>query len=247
MKKKVIGVIILFLGVLLLLKNLGFLYYGFYDTFISWQMLLIVIGLVILSSKKTNNRNAGAILICIGVIFLIPRVFHIQLNHILIPSLLIIGGLSFIIKAASSRKRLDEDLSGAHQHSGDFDSTSFDKSSLGDQEYVKREYVFSGSKERWSYAKIKYVDVSAVFSGVELDLIDTELSPEVEKVHIKISSVFSGVTIYVPDNWNIVIQKTGVFGGFADKRPLRSLPLGGKLVVLELEAVFGGGEIRYYE
>jgi len=115
---------------------------------------------------------------------------------------------------------------------------------------VKREYVFNGSKEKWTYGKLRNVVIEAVFSGVELDFTQTELADDIKvAAHIKISSVFSGITLYVPDDWNIMVQKTGVFGGFVDNRP-RSAEQNvnkDKLVILELEAVFGGGEIKCYE
>jgi predicted membrane protein len=115
--------------------------------------------------------------------------------------------------------------------------------------FIGRDYVFSGSKEKWTYNNVKKIEISSVFSGVELDLSQIELSREVEKVQIKVSSVFGGVVLYVPDDWNIIMQKTGIFGSFADNRPrnVTQSSTNGRLVFLELEAVFGGGEIKCYE
>jgi predicted membrane protein len=114
-----------------------------------------------------------------------------------------------------------------------------------DAGYIKREYVFTGTKERIN-TEIKRVEIEAVFSGVEVDFSQTELSPEVKNIHIKVSSVFSGVTLYIPEEWEVLIQKTGVFGGFSDKRFVKKRSNSNeKLVILELEAVFGGGEVKY--
>jgi len=96
---------------------------------------------------------------------------------------------------------------------------------------------------------LKNVEIEAVFSGVEIDFSQAELADDIKVAAlIKIKSVFSGVILYVPDDWNIVVQKTGVFGGFTDNRPNRVLQVSGnKYVVLEVEALFGGGELRCYE
>ena len=246
MKKTAIGILILLAGVILLLKNLGFFDWSFYRIFFSWQMLLIAIGVIMLFDKNGKNKNAGGILILIGVIFLIPRIFSISIGHILFPALLIILGIYFILRTSTNRNRASY-RSQSDTVYADFSEIPYEESAMGDLEVIKREFVFSGAKERWSYGKIKSIEIDAIFSGVEIDMIDVNLAPEVEKVHIKVSSVFSGVTLYVPDNWNIIIQKTGIFGDFTDKRAPHSLPHGGKLVVLELEAVFSGGEIKYYE
>jgi len=114
---------------------------------------------------------------------------------------------------------------------------------------VHKEYVFTGSKEKWTEGKLRNLEIEATFSGVELDFSQAELADDIKvAAHIKVTSVFSGVIIYVPDDWNIMVQKTGVFGGFNDNRPNRVLKVeSDKYVVIELEAVFGGGELRCYE
>lgn len=234
------------LGVFLLFNNLGFFSYHTYHVVISWQMLLIAIGAVLVFDENPKNRPAGAILVLIGFIFIAPRIFDFSISRLLIPSLVIVGGIWFIIR--STTRRGQNDVSASERRSfGNFEETSFQENPVGDQKWIKREYVFSGSKERWSNGKIRNLEINATFSGIELDLIDAELDPEVDQVHIKVMSVFSGVTLYIPGNWNVVVHKTGVFGGFTDRRPVRSLPLGGKVVIMELEAVFGGGELKYYE
>lgn len=112
--------------------------------------------------------------------------------------------------------------------------------------YISREYIFTGSKERWTYKDVKSIEISAVFSSVELDFTQLELyHRDTDRIQIKVSSVFGSVALYIPENWNIIMQKTGVFGSFTDNRPHRVVQsANGKTVYLELEAVFGGGEIK---
>lgn len=251
MKKVVIGIIILMLGVFLLFNNLGILDYGLYHLVISWQALLIAIGATLLFDKKTDNKNAGVILILIGALFLIPKIINVSSN-IIIPVLIICLGVFFIVRATTGRKDVfifgrGKSSFGNIDSAEDFNEMPFQESAIDSNGFIRREYVFTGSKERWTCGKVKRMEIEAVFSGVELDLTQIELSDEVKRVHIMVKSVFSGVILFVPSDWNIMIQKTGVFGGFVDKRVFNSLKPDGKVVVMELEAVFGGGEIKCYE
>ncbi|MDR0866351.1 MAG: DUF5668 domain-containing protein [Candidatus Symbiothrix sp.] len=250
MKRIVVGVIIIMFGAFLLLNNLEVFPYSIYHLVISWQALLITIGAVFLFDRKSEHKQAGIFLIFIGALFLLPRIFDISLRGMIIPILIIALGIYCVVNAATkkNRMRLLEQKRLKHNRLNDFDEMPFDETSIDNEEIIKREYIFTGSKERWNYGVVKKVEVEAVFSGVELDFTQMELSEEVKTVHIKISSVFSGVTLYVPSKWNILIQKTGVFGGFTDRRLQSVIQSGkGKVVFLELEAVFGGGEIKCYE
>jgi predicted membrane protein len=246
MKKIVIGVIIMMLGVFLLFKNLGFIPWDIYHLVLSWQALLIAIGATLVFDRKTDNKNAGVILVLVGTVFLLPKILDVNLSGILIPALIIITGIYFIIRATVKK---DSKTFFFERNYENFDKMPFEKTRIGSSGIIHREYVFTGSKEKWTYGKLKDVEIEAVFSGVEVDFTQAELADDVKvAVHIKVTAVFSGVTLYVPEDWNITVQKTGVFGGFVDKRPQHAIrSAGNKLVIMELEAVFGGGEIRCYE
>jgi predicted membrane protein len=236
------------LGFFLLLSNLNIITYDIRHWVLSWQALLITIGAILLVDKRNDNKNAGLILIAIGGIFLLPKICHIDISRVLFPLLIICVGIFFIIAAVRRKNRPKHHRARRNYKNGEnFEGMPYTETPLDDSEKIKREYVFMASKERWTYGNIKSIEIEAVFSGVELDLTQTELANEAQQINIKITSVFSGVTLFVPLEWNILIQKTGVFGGFVDKRPGNLHPEEGKTVILELEAVFGGGEIKCYE
>ena len=263
MKKIVFGVIIMMLGVFMLFRNLEFIPWNISHWVLSWQSLLIAIGTIMLFDRKTDNKNAGVILIMVGTVFLLPKILDVNLSGIIVPAIVIAIGIIFIIRV-STRKKWNGFFSNVHVWKGsewkdgewkdhewkDYDYTKkkFTKTNMSGDGCIKRDYVFDGTKERWTYGKLRDVEIEAVFSGVTLDLSQAELSEDVKNaVYVKVRSVFSGVILYVPDDWNIMIQKTGAFGGFTDNRP-RNIEINeNKKVILELEAVFGGGEIRCYE
>jgi predicted membrane protein len=258
MKKIVTGAIIILAGVFLLFHNLHLVPDYYFRLVFSWQMLLIAIGAIQLSDRKVHHKDAGIFLILVGLVFLIPKALRtldiewmntINIPGLILPVCLIGVGIYFLVKS-QRRKSECNIFNHLHQHrsSEDFEFKPFTDMPANDSGYINREYIFSASKERITGSEIKRVEIDAVFSGVEIDFSQTELSAEVKNVHIKVSAVFSSVTLYLPAEWNVLVQKTGVFGGFVDKRFGKKSPNPDKkVIILELEAVFGGGEVKYYE
>ena len=254
MKRIVTGVLIMMLGAFLLLNNMSTAWFpisrDIYSVVISWQTLLIAIGIILLADKKADHKTAGVVLILVGTVFLLPKISpSLSMRGIILPLIFIAIGIFFIVKASIRKNKMNDwetwfSVSGENQFGNFEKNTTTKKGGI-----VHKEYIFSGSKEKWTQGKLNNLSIEAVFSGVILDLSQAELADDIKvAAHIKVAAVFSGVTLYVPEDWNIMIQKTGVFGGFTDYRPNRVLQISSnKLVVLELEAVFGGGEIRCYE
>jgi hypothetical protein len=62
---------------------------------------------------------------------------------------------------------------------------------------------------------------------------------------LKISAVFSGVEIRIPETWSAVVEGTGVFGAFADNttQPDPQTP-GLKRLFVKGDAVFGGVDVK---
>jgi hypothetical protein len=248
-KKIVLGIVIVFVGVFLLLNNLNFISHEIYSLVVSWQAILIAIGFVLLFDKKANYKTSGVVLILIGVIFLLPKIFPWDVSDVLIPALIILVGILFVIKAVSKKNRHNNRYGSFSEQGRDYSNMPYTETSLNDESHINREYAFTGSKEKWTFGKIKSINVSAGFSGVELDLTQIGLSENTDTVFIKLSAVFSGITLYVPDNWNLIIRKTSIFGGFNDSRPRHVIQqsTNGKTVRIECDVVFGGGEIKCYE
>jgi len=259
MKKIVAGLIIIVVGVFLLFNKLGFFIPDVYPLIISWQMLLIAIGIILLVDKPADHKTAGVVLIVIGALFLLPKIFPLfSLSGFIIPVIVIAIGAGFVIRATTRKNGTNEWETWKNEHpEWNKQFTDFRKgiegfgknTTTGNGNFIHKEYVFSSSKEKWSQGKLKNVFIEATFSGVELDFTQAELADDTNVAAcIKVKSVFSGVILYVPENWNIMVQKTGAFGGFTDNRPNRVLQVSrDKLVILDVEAVFGGGEIRCYE
>jgi predicted membrane protein len=229
MKKFATGFIVVIAGLLLLAFNLDFLPYGWKHVFFSWQMLLIVIGLV--SLFGSDSKLPGMILIFIGGFFLIPEIFvmHISFFRLFWPLLLI--GIGVMILSNGG-------IRGRWRHR--FEPTV---STLPEEGYINETNIFSGSKHRVSNQVFRGGRVSNIFGGTEIDLTQAILPDG--QTELTIECMFGGVTLLVPDDWKVVINVTAIMGGFSDKRlVVKEASDPNKVLVVRGSAIFGGGEVK---
>ncbi|HPC97941.1 MAG TPA: DUF5668 domain-containing protein [Bacteroidales bacterium] len=221
----VIGVILVLAGLLMIMKNAGFFSHFIEEVIFSWQMLLVTIGLII-TIGSSGSKTAGIILMAVGSFFLIPEIFSEAFNiyNMFWPSIFIIIGVIFIF----SRRRW--------RPSGHISETG--------EEFIDYVYVFSGGERQIQTGNFRGGKVTAVFGGAELDLTRSSLAPGVNT--LEVACVFGGVTIKVPDEWDIKIEVTPVLGGFSDERKLREgrTVIQGKQLIIKGAVVFGGGEVK---
>lgn len=98
--------------------------------------------------------------------------------------------------------------------------------------------IFGGVSRRGQWVVPAHYRVKAVFGGVDLDLREARL--EVAEVTIESKAVFGGVSIVVPPDVTVVIEGTGVFGGFGGDAEDVQPPAGAPVVRVTGKAVFGG-------
>lgn len=80
--------------------------------------------------------------------------------------------------------------------------------------------IFSGSTRGGAWKVAKEIRCFSLFSGTDIDFTEAQFSQEV--VRIKIFSMFSGDTIYVPENVNVVSKAFCIFGGIDNLAPSQS-------------------------
>ncbi|NMC37738.1 MAG: cell wall-active antibiotics response protein [Bacteroidales bacterium] len=223
----IIGVVLVMAGLFLVIRNTGFFPDFIDDVVFSWQMLLIVIGLVM--TLGATEKTAGIIVMAVGGFFMIPLLFRetFHLYNMFWPAVFIIVGIIFI----TTRRK------------GWGAATS--KGVSGD-DYVDFVNVFSGGERQVISQNFQGGKISAVFGGIELDLTKARLAPGVSV--LEIACVFGGAEIIVPDDWFVSIEVTPVLGGFSDTRKLtpgRTVDKE-KHLIIKGAVVFGGGEIKSY-
>ena len=92
----IVGTIIILVGLALLFKNLNFGYL-FPDWLFSWEIILIIIGLVIGVNSKFEKKSS-IILIAIGVIFILKDIMHIPFGKVMLPLIAVGIGVFLIMR-----------------------------------------------------------------------------------------------------------------------------------------------------
>lgn len=109
--------------------------------------------------------------------------------------------------------------------------------------------IFSGSTRGGVWKVAKETRYLSIFSGTDIDFTDAQFSQEV--VRIKMFSLFSGDTIYVPENVNVVSKAFCIFGGIDNIAPSQSRSSGANqssfnrpTIIIEGLCIFSGLSIK---
>ncbi len=218
------GILIIGVGIILLLKNMGVLNSGLSRIILSWPMLIIAIGLLNLDRK---SRLLGFILIAVGSFFLLTRYlgYPTSIGQIFWPSIFIIVGLVMIFNAGNWGKR--HHITAVSQ---------------GDD--VLNESVIFGGLDKLVYSdSFRGGEVVTVFGGAKINLLKANLAPGTNV--LELVAVFGGSTLIVPTDWNVKLETVNILGGFSDKRPLSQVD-SNKILIVKGVAIFGGGEIKSF-
>jgi len=226
------GLFIVLAGFLFLLNRLDLLSDSFADIIFSWQMLLLAIGVIAVGSYVKNV--VGWILIFVGGGFLLADIagFSASFHEIFWPSIIIIIGVSIILKSSNRSFFHGKGEKGLHH-----------ASEIKDDEEFEDVAVFGGGNKSYSLKNLRSGKIVAIFGGSEIDLSQTGISDE--GAVIEVFCMFGGSTLWVPADWNVKTDVVSIFGGFEEKRhPTKSVSEDGKKVYVKGMALFGGGEIK---
>jgi len=246
----IIGLIVIAVGVLFLLKNVGILYFD--DIWQYWPVILIVIGI----SKLANTHSAsqvtsGLIIGGIGTIFLLKNLGYIYGNiwAYFWPGILIAVGLSILVKHLEGR---EQDWSSGPPAPGTpppgspnpFPSASGFTAATSGANYLHAECVFSGTRQKLDTQDFLGGKVTTVFGGAEIDL--RGVGTKREEISIKAEAVFGGIELWVPAHWQTIVRGSAVFGSFEDQTFPAAPGASGKAprLVVTGAAVFGGVVVK---
>ncbi len=226
-KRFYFGVALIAVGGILILERLNLIPWSIADMLISWQMLLIVIGVF---SLMGGNRTTGTILVVIGGFFLIPEMVDVprEVRRLYWPLILVAIGSAMIFRHRHGNSPIDRGV-------GEKDFNQFD------------DFVIFGGREIFINSQdLKGGRSTSIFGGIEYDLRQAKLSPQ--GAIIDSVSVFGGCSIKVPLDWNVRNEVTTVFGAFTDKRGdtfQYSQYDPSKIIVIKGVTIFGGFEVKH--
>jgi len=217
-----LGIILVLLGVAVMAEIFDAVPWRLRDIIFSWQMILIVLGVIFISNG--SNRSTGYILLIVGGFFILPRFFDVPhyWRSLFWPTILILLGL-FIIFGKSRRHGFNRNVNSGEDILDDADI-------FGGSEKILRSQNFKGGR------------ISNIFGGSKYDMRQVKLAEGTN--HLDVTMIFGGSKFIVPEDWDIKVEVTTIFGGFSDKR-MRSIivPDSTRRLVIRGEAIFGGGEL----
>jgi predicted membrane protein len=231
-RRLIIGILLIIAGMILIVKKTTILPapldHFIDDIIFSWQMLLIVIGVITLT--QSDNKTPGIVLIAVGGFFMIPELFtdFFTSFNFFWPALFIVIGIVLLLNS----KRIGQAINRPVGAKADtFDIVN----------------IFSGAERQIITDNFMGGKVTSIFGGGEVDLTRSSLAPGDNIVEI--TCIFGGTTILVPENWNVILEVTPILGGFSDSRRLGSEVIKDTTRALTIRGVviFGGGEIKCHK
>lgn len=198
------AILLIVVGLIFLGKNLGYIDHYTYKMLISWQMLLIVIGLFAVAKRQYAG---GLMLLAVGAFFLVPRmVGWVDGGWVRTywPLLLIAVGMILIV-----RKMLPQ---ANNKHS----CCHFREENRLADGYLRSDNMFSSVKHIVLDPAFKGATIKNSFAGTIIDFRSTKL--DAAETVVEVDCLFSGIELYAPGSWYITSELRPVFGGYNDKR-----------------------------
>lgn len=192
------GLILVAAGILVALKTFGLLEFNlFFDGW--WTLFIIVPCAVGLFTEREKTGNLIGIALGVGLLLCCQGVLDFGLLwKLIVPAAVIVIGLKLIFGGLFGNKA--NELITTMKESGRSPRVGC--------------ATFSGCKLDFTGEDFDGAELTAVFGGVECDLREALIQQDCA---IRVSAIFGGIDIYVPDNVNVKVNSTSIFGGVSNK------------------------------
>lgn len=220
------GLVLVVLGVIFGLNALGITDINIF--FSGWWTLFIIVPCFI-DLFKDDDKTGNVIGLVIGVSLLLACQGVLSFGLIakmIVPVVLVLIGLSLIFKDTIKGKVRKE-------------IKKLNKNNPTSKEYCA---TFGGVNLDFSNEDFDGANLTAVFGGVKCDFSGSNIKGDIV---VNAQAIFGGVTIIVPDDVEVKISSTPIFGGVSDNRGKRKGQKETKAVVyVNATCMFGGVEIK---
>ena len=190
----VVGAVIVIVGLVILLDNLGIV--QVHDMWRFWPLIMIGIGVAKVMERRGPAAQVwGGLVAVIGIAFLLDnlhiRFFYFDVSDIIWPVAIIGFGVFLLLKAMDRRKSTGDIAPDVHGHDTNLGAWA----------------IFSSVKRKVDAQDFKGGEAMAIFGEVKVDLRKAGLAGD--RAVIDVNALFGGVDIRVPENWSVVMKGTG--------------------------------------
>lgn len=213
------GLVLAAAGVMLGLRALGIVDFSIF--FKGWWTLFLIVPCAI-GLVTDRDKTGNFVVLAIGVFLLLAAqdvVSYDLLWKLVAPVILVYLGLRLIFRGIFEKKTHRTFL---FRNTGNRNGSAF----FSGQTVVLDKETFEGAQ------------VSALFGGVDYDLRNALITKD---CGLQVSAVFGGIDIFVPENVNVVMNCTTLFGGVESKVPPRP---GCPTLYVTGTCLFGGVDVQ---
>ena len=220
------GIVIIALGVIiatneLKITNIDLLFDGW------WSLFIIIPCFIGLFSQEDKTGNIFGIVIGVLLFLGCQNILNFAIiGKLVFPILLVVIGLSVMFKKTVNNK-INDEIKKVSQTNANSKKTNHSA-------------VFSEQDIQIDEEKFEGTNIVAIFGGAECNLQKINMEKDVV---INITAIFGGVDIYLPEDYNIKIKQTAIFGGIENSKAQEYIPERNTIYVNAI-CVFGGVEIK---
>ena len=229
------GLFILAIGIVALMRTSipGFPRWAF-----GWEILLLAFGLFI-GIRHNFRGGAWLVLVLVGGIFLLRRIYPAFSFNQIWPVVLIVIGLFIILRPRRGWK-----LDGTKKTDGSSDSVFTEDIDYSKDDFVESTSIFGGAKKIVISKNFKGGNLENIFGGTELDLSQADFTGTAV---IELTTIFGGTKLLVPSNWAVKSERITIFAGIEDKRKMQTVTEAAeKTLLIRGTVIFGGIDIKSF-
>lgn len=221
----VFGLVVIALGVLFTLDNLGLLEAG--EILRWWPALLVAHGLTRLTGVNGRRSTVpGLIFILAGALLLLHEFGFVHVDPWdFWPVVLVVVGGSMVAGALRRARGADAPVGPGTESDSAFST------------FV----MWSGIERKVSTRDFRGGDVTALMGGAEIDLRQAKMPGG--RAVIDVTVMWGGVELFVPADWEVTVEALPLMAGVEDATRPPAGETGGHLVVKGL-VLMGGVEIK---
>ncbi|QUH25395.1 LiaF transmembrane domain-containing protein [Serpentinicella alkaliphila] len=217
--RKLFGLILVALGIILMLDKVGMYAVNFaYIISNYWPMAIVLIGIFNLFDNS-HSKLGSLITVTIGVLLQLKILGYFNIfNYLYLwPVILILLGIHVIFSKSDGKYKDTRDK---------IDSVA----------------LFSGCNTRNFSQNFKGGSVVAIFGAADIDLRDAQAIAGKE-MSLDVFTLFGGVDLIVPKEWNVTVKGLPLFGGWSNKT-IVSKNIESPLLKISCFVAFGGMDIK---
>lgn len=226
----IIGAAIVFLGIVLLMRNLD-LGFPFPKNIFGWEMILIIIGIVIGINSKFEKKSA-IILIAIGGLFLLRRLLDFSFSGVILPIAAVAIGIYLIVRNRTQPtgpvppqtppapeknefdwdKRVEVDTNIEQE---DYTRQAKTAYTYEGENYIKVESIFGYAKKIVFSKNFLGGTMTNLFGSTEINLLQADLQ---QPVALDVFQLFGSTKIIVPPHWIVATTASSILSENDDRR-----------------------------